>query len=250
MKPDPNDAVERYPLRSLATALRRFAPPGGAFDPAGAWRQAYGVYTLAGRQAAARRVGVVRLARRVAAGGEVVLEVEYRKALTGGSQRVSAELHTRADDALATPSRWQFETKLLDAAGKVIPRTHLKRSAAFRDGRITIRDARETKVISVAGAWTVSWCLFDAVQRLPARRRKPIALTLIDHFDEPKGGCTLACRGEMDVAVAGGRTIRTWAFDQLSDGNVPWVYWRDERGRLLFIVAGLEAYLLEPAGPA
>ena len=115
----------------------------------------------------------------------------------------------------------------------------------FRDGTIVIQDPHETKALPVAGPYTLNWCLFDAVQRLPREKTQPLGFTLIDHFDEPKADCTLAFRKRMDVAVAGGRTIATYSYDQLGRGNVPWVYWVDDRGRLLFVAAGLEAYALE-----
>ena len=247
---DPNDAIERYPLRSLLTVLKKYRPPAGPFDPAGSWEHAYGVYTLAGRAVTARRVGVLRLRRRVDDGQDVVLKVEYSKTLNGGSQEVTASLHGRAGSTLSTPARWSFQTRLLDAAGKVIPGTRLSRSAVFRDGVVTIKDAVETRTISVGGAYTVNWSLFDAIQRLGGERARPIEFTIIDHFDQPKGNQRLSFRKRMDVTVAGGRTIRTLAYEQLGDGNVPWVYWLDERDRLLFIVAGLEAYVLESSKQA
>jgi len=241
----PNEAIERYPLRSLTPVLRGFRPPAGAFDAAGSWREVFGVFTLAGRAAAARRVGELRFERRVRSDGEAVLNVAYEKRLTGGSQKLTAALHSRAGERLATPSRWTFETRLLDAGGREIAGTRLKRSATVDDGTITVRDAVATRTLRPAGAYTVNWSLFDAVQRLPRRPGRPIDFTLIDHFDQPKGRQTLAFRKAMDVAVAGGRTVRTFSFDLLGDGNVPWVYWVDEQGRLLFIVAGLEGYVLE-----
>ena len=45
MEPDPNTALARYPLRSIALALRRFRAPTGPFDPAGAWEQTWRVCT-------------------------------------------------------------------------------------------------------------------------------------------------------------------------------------------------------------
>ena len=250
MSSDPNEAIERYPLCSLAPVLRKFQPPVGPFDPAGSWRQTYGVHTLAGRTPAARRVGVLRLRRSVGDNRDVTLKVEYSKTLTGGSQQVTGELHSRIGSTLSTPGQWTFETKSLDAAGKVIPRTQMSRSAVFRDGALTIKDAKETKTIPIAGAYTVNWSLFDAIQRLGGEKAGPLEFTLIDHFDQPKGSQRLSFRGKMGVTVAGGGTIRTLAWDHLGDANVPWVYWLDERGRLLFIVAGLEAYVLESSKQA
>jgi len=240
-----NQSLDNYPLCSLTSALKRFQAPRGAFDANGSWRQTYRVYTLAGRAPAARAVGALTLRRRAGDDGAVTLTLDYVKQLVGGSQKVAAVLNTRTDEQLSGPSRWTFEARLLAADGKDLPQTRMKRSAALKNGVITIRDPVETRSIRVAGAHTVNWCLFDAVQRLARRPGPPIAFTLIDHFDEPKGAQSLAFRKEMTVAVAGGRAVRTFAFDHVGDGIVPWVYWVDEAGRLLFVVAGLEGYVLE-----
>ena len=243
MESDPNDSLERYPLRSLVTTLRTYKPPSGPFEPAGSLDQTWGVYTLAGRVATARPVGSLTLRRRMS-GKDATLEVAYDKKLSGGRQQIAATLRGRADDPLAMPDRWTFQIDLQDTAGKTVPHTQVRKRAAVENGTIAIRDAAETRRIPLAGPYTVNWCLFDAVQRLPREKTKPLAFTLIDHFDQPKPETTLAYRKPMTVGVAGGRTVATHAYEQFGRGNVPWVYWVDEAGRLLFVVAGLEGYVL------
>ena len=102
MQPDPNESLERYPLRSLVTTLRTYNPPSGPFDPAGSWDQTWGVCTLAGRTEGARPVGSLALRRRVG-GKDATLQVAYDKMLSGGRQKIAATLHGRAGDPLAKP---------------------------------------------------------------------------------------------------------------------------------------------------
>ncbi|MBL7140174.1 MAG: hypothetical protein ISS74_04625 [Planctomycetes bacterium] len=247
MEADPNAAVASYPLVSLLPVLRTFEPPAGAFNPAGPWRQTWGVYTFAGRTAVTGRVGRLTLQRQVN-GAAARLEVTYSKELTGGREEVTGTLEGPADAPLATPDRWTFRIRLLDAQGNPVPHTDITRKAVRDGGQITISDPSETRRLAVPGPYTVNWCLFDAVQRLPGEDTKPLAFTLIDHADQVKPETTLAFRKAMDVQVAGGKTVRTRAYEQLGRGNVPWVYWTDEAGRLLWVVAGLEGYALEAAG--
>ena len=239
-----NDAVANYPLCSLGTVLKTIRPPAGAFDPAGGWEHVYGVYTLAGRAAGARRVGSLRL-RRDPADDEAHLDVRYDKALTGGSQLVTARLTGRADSPLATPTRWTFESLLRTPTGVAIPQTRRRRSATAGDGTVTFADEKGRVRLAIAGAFTVGVSLFDAVQRFAARRARPIPFTLIDHYDQPKGDCVLSPGKEMAVTVADGKAVPTRTVEQFGRGNVPWVYWVDAAGRLLFVVAGIEAYVLE-----
>jgi len=246
-----NESPEKYPLCSLAPMLGTYRPPTGPFNPAGSWRQAYGVYTLAStRGPAARRVGELVLSRRAQDAGQVELAVAYTKGLTGGTQKVTATLHTRADEKLATPRRWSFAIELLDTQGRPVPHAGVERThAECRRGVIRIGEGRGARSIPAPGAYTVNWCLFDAVQRLGGKGAGPMEFLLIDHFDQPKPGQSLAFRAEMGIAVAGGKTVPTITYDQLGEGNVPWVYWVDRNGRLLLVVAGLEAYVLESSAP-
>jgi len=237
---------ETYPLDTAAPALKKFRPPGGPFDPAGPWRQRYGVYTLAGRSVTARRVGQVMLRRRVGQKGNVALEMQYRKNLTPGAvHAVDAVMHTRADSRLSTPRTWSF-TSWTQRGAKSVAGTQLKKTATADGKAITIKDSRHTRTIRLAGQYTLNWCLFDAVQRLAREKTEPIRFTLIDHFDQVKGGQTLSFRKVVDAPVAGGRKVRVHGYDLVGRGNVPFTFWVDAGGRLLFVVAGLEGYFLEP----
>jgi len=258
MEADPNASIANYPLLSILPVLRKFEPPAGDFDPAGPWQQAWGVYTLGGRTASAGRVGRLAIRRHVD-GPAVRLEVAYTKELTGGREEVAGTLEGPADAPLAAPDRWTFRFRLLDAQGSPVPHTDITRKAEREGDHIIISDASGTRRLAVPGPYTVNWCLFDAVQHLPGANTtpgvdtEPLAFTLIDHFDQPKPDTTLAFRKDMDVQVAGGKVIRTRAYEQLGRGNVPWVYWTDmagRAGRLLWVVAGLEGYVLEAGAPA
>lgn len=90
----------------------------------------------------------------------------------------------------------------------------------------------------------MNWALFDVVQRLGGEKTKLPAFTLIGHFDQVKLDYKSTYRKAMPVKI-GKKTVRMTAYDQIWRGNVPWVYWVDENRRLLLVVAGLEAYVLE-----
>ncbi len=144
---------------------------------------------------------------------------------------------------LPSPKRWELDAKLRDARGQTVPGTKIRKEGSCADGVLTIRDKAATRKTKVPGAWTVNWMLFEAVQRLPREETKPISFTLLDHFDQVKGKQTLAYRKTGDLTL-GGKTVRAIAYDQTGRGVLPWVYWVDEAGRLLLVVAGLEAYVL------
>ena len=114
--------------------------------------------------------------------------------------------------------------------------------------------------------------LLDAVQRLPRAAFEPKRFTLLDDFDVVKANQTLAYRKTVEVLLGGRRVqkqhweklekgrirktswgregdrpVRLHAYEHLGDAIVPEVYYVDDQGRLLFMVAGIEAYVWEAA---
>ena len=234
--------ADHFSLSRLANILRAYRRAAGGFDAKGHWQTTYGVYTLA-RLAA--RVGKMRLTRKADVGGAAIA-LDYEKTAPGGfRQKVVARMTCRAD-ALATPTAWTFESNVVDGKGKPLKNTSLKKSARVRGEWIEITDGggKSSRRIALPGAYTINWAIFDVVQRLGREAFAPLRFTMIDHFDQVKPGQTLARRKTATVAV-GGKPLRLHACEQSGRGIVPWVYWVDDRRRLLFAVAGLEAYVLE-----
>lgn len=237
---------EHFPLDTLGPLLARYKPPAGKFSPHGSWTHTYGLYTLTGR---GRRAGRLELKRAVGLHGAARLDVRYDRNLSGGFQRTTGRIHTRGGDELSQPSKWSFQTQLLDVARKPIACTKQAKIGTIRSGRLCISSPLSRTETRLVGRCAMNWGLFDAVQRLPGEKTKLPPFTLIDHFDQIKPDYSLSYRKTIDVAV-GKATLRLTAYDQLGSGNVPWVYWVGPRGRLLLVVAGLEAYMLETSQQA
>ena len=235
-----------FTLEFAAARLKDFKPPTAEFDPRGRWKLTYGVYTFAAIKAGTTpggRTGSLTLFREPRDGGSVV-EVDFEKHLIGGaSQRVIARLVCR-DDALATPSEWDYSSEFFDRAKDPLPAAGLEKSAKILEGRVEIDDGKYTQLIQIDGPFTINWALFEAVGRLPRGPFAPLEFTLLDHFDQVKGGQTLVYRKSLSMEL-GDRDVRLHAFDQLGRGIVPWVYWVDDSGRLLAAISGLEAYILD-----
>lgn len=232
-----------FPLNTIGAGVNQIALPDGPFDPAGSWQQTYGVYSVAGRLS---RVGELRLERQVKSNGRVLLDMQYHKSLSQGKQTISAKIHFAADSPLSRPDHWSFVARVLDADGRLIENTQIKKSIRTQDGVLAIDDPFGQETVPVRGDYTLNWALFDAVQRLPTETFDPICFTLIDHFDQVKPNHMLSFRTSIDVTIRGKSQI-LHAYDQLGEGIVPWVWWVDQHGRLLAAVSGLEVYLLEPS---
>jgi hypothetical protein len=266
---EPVELDKEFALDIIAPGLEGFEPPEGTFDPLGSWELAWRVCTLTANCA---QVGSLRLQRTVKSRRGAELWVEYEKTGAGGArQQVKAGLDC-ATDGLSTPRSWTYAPGMVNADGDPIPLMTLAKSAKRRLRTITFGDGTYTTKLPAPPAYTVNWALFDAVQRLPREPFEPLGFTMFDHFDQPKANQVLSYRKAIDVRLGwqrvkreqhvelpkgrirktrwvkeGGRTVRLHAYDHVGEGIVPWVYWVDGQGRLLFVVAGLEAYVLESA---
>lgn len=232
--------TDHFTLDSIAGFLKDFKRPKDGFDPQGPWKSVYGVYTLAGRGG---RAGRLEIERKSISKDSFVLDMTYEKNLPGHTQHVTAEIHCRADE-LSTPLTWKFDSEIRARGGGVLANTKLKKTAKAMKDHIKVAEGKHEESIAIESAWTVNWALFDAVQRLPRKAFAPIEFVMLDHFDQFKGGQRISYRRKTDVTIAG-QEMRLHGFDHLGRGIVPRVYWVDDRGQLLFVVSGLEAYLLE-----
>jgi len=266
--PPASDIRTLFPLSVLAPALAKFTPPEGAFDPKGSWTHRYGVYTVG--QRGCGRVGQAELSRKPA-GDALRLGVRYDKTAAGGINHVNADIQCRAD-ALASPVAWRVRTGSTGTGGKPVPRTEVDQVATLDGERIELAAGPVRRTLRVPSPFTLNWCLFDAVQRLPGEGMKPIPFTLLDDFDQVKPDQRLSFHGRVAIPLGGrptvthhvqklekgtiyrpmlgrtgGREVSFMTYSLTGRGIVPWVYYVDEAGRLLFAVSGIEGYVWEEA---
>lgn len=236
-----------FTLNVIAPHLAGFRPPSSAHDPSGDWELTYKLYTLGAIAGPGGLAGSLTLRRKTKPDGQFVLAIDYHKQVPQQMAAMeSGEITCRAN-ALATPDRWVWSSRIVSADGKPIEHTPLQKSAIATDGAIEITDGPHRRRLSVDAPSTINWALFEAVGRLAREPFEPLRFVLLDHFDQVKRNQTLSFRETAEVALAN-RSLRLHAYDHLGEGIVPWIYWVDDAGRLVFAVSGLEAYLLETQG--
>jgi hypothetical protein len=240
---------ELFTLNVVAPHLKGFQPPRDPHDPQGDWALDYGVYTLGSIRGHGGRLGSLNVKRKATGGEGAILGIEYQKRVNPDFlQKVVAEI-TCGGDRLATPTRWSCSAEIARRDGGTLEGTRLEKSGEAKDRQIEITDRRGVRRIAAPSSWTVNWALFEAAGRLAREPFEPIRFALLDHFDQLKENQVLSYRQSVEVAI-GNKPSRLHAYDHLGEGIVPWIYWVDEAGRLLFAVSGLEAYLLDPFGPS
>lgn len=263
---------DNFSLEFISARLINFRIPEEAFDPCGDWRLDYGVYTFSSTRQGPTPGGLVgrmTLARKVVGESEADLTLDYEKDGPGTLQKVAGKIRCKTD-ALSTPSRWEYSAEVVDGQGKSYENSKIAKRAEAGNGRIAIVDDYGKRRLGINGPFTINWAVWDAVMRMPRESAEPLRFTMLDHFDQLKYRQTLAFRKSAEVtlgqrrvkeqvwqelekgrirqtrwAMTGGRDVTLHAYEQLGEGIVPWVYWTDDQGRLLFVVSGLEVYILD-----
>ncbi len=260
-----------FTLEFISAQLMGFRIPKEPFEPNGQWQLDYGVYSFTSQTrgpAPGGLVGSMTLARKPLQEGEAELTLKYKKTGPGAVQNVAGKIRCKTD-LLATPVQWEYSVEVVDAEGKPYPTSRIAKRAEASEGRVDVVDDHGTRRLAINGPLAINWALWDAVMRMPRQKAEPIRFTMLDHFDQIKHRQTIAfCKssvvtlGQSRVqeqsrqklekgrirqarwATTGGEEVTLHGFEQLGEGIVPWVYWTDEQGRLLFVVAGLEVYIL------
>ncbi len=232
--------------------LRDYLPPSGPFDPAGRWFHQYRLYTVVNGDLHPPPVrGTLQIERVPQAAGGAILKVNFEKTSRyAGVHTVQATVVCAGDD-LSTPVKWNSTYTAAAPAHPLKMSLELQETGIARDRSIIIKRGSEQKRLLLESAYTSNWALFDAVQRLARQGGAARRFTLLDD-DAPKANQVLDFYQSVDLKDRwpGAPTLRVHGFLQIGDGIPPQVYWVDDRGELLFLISGLNAFVLDAAASA
>jgi hypothetical protein len=240
--------ADHYTLRGIAGLIKatQFAP--APFDPQGRWRRVYERHTLTGGPTGLSGTLTIDRAPTPGVPGLIDLSVALNKFIAGA---VSCEMEMRLtarNDRLATPVQWSL---------RFVPGQHRpfdggrsddsRQWGALTEGRLTFKsNAGPERNWPVDGPCALDWGLFEAVGRLPRAPGADHLFTLIDTFDSVKSGHVLRYRHAVTVPVGpADAPTRLHGVERLGPGILPWIYWLDDFGRPLFVVSGIQAFILQ-----
>ncbi|MCC7495791.1 MAG: hypothetical protein IT204_25795 [Fimbriimonadaceae bacterium] len=226
-----------------AAALAQVRPPATPFDPQ-RYELRYRLWPTKARNAqqAARRAsaGYLLLRREPLADGA---RLQVRQAAVQFSREtchVAASLEL-ANDALATPRRWEVESWMTAADGRETPLTRASESGELTADAWIRRAAGERRQPRAAQV-TCGWSLFDALPRLTAAE---LRFDLLDELALLKPGHRLSPRGAATFKLASGPGALTW-WEQLGPGLLPYSWWRAAEGPVLAAFSLARGFLLDP----
>ncbi len=226
-------------------ALRGFAPPAGAFDPAGPWQHTYRLWLVGSPMNRYR--GFVEIRRGAPAGdGTVGMEVSRHLLMSHHpALHVTTVKLKCATDALCTPRSWTLQAETRDIDGKPIALSRVAESASVKGKAVEVTRGDRRFVRPVPTPFTSDVCLFDAVQRLPRDKTRPLTFALLQDMDEVKEDQRLSYRERIRFEL-GKEASALDCYQQIGRGILPYRYYVDGQGRLLLAISGTRAYILDP----
>jgi len=161
-----------------------------------------------------------------------------------GTYVFEGEISTR-DDMLATPLSWNCHTKLLRGnSEEAYMNTSHRWRGAYRDGQISYESGSyKLKKEIIEGNLSWKWGMINLVQLMAQEAVEEMHFSALDEMDMVYEHQFARYRMKKRIECGRGEVEFT-VFDVLGDGIIPTVYWVDDRGRVAFIISGVEAYMI------
>ncbi len=230
------------PLNMIEKALANFNPPSGEFNPDGEFSFSYKLLCMAGGGPGGH-AGNLSLKKESLSKNEALMEFDFTKNGVGCKQKSNAKIRFKTDH-LDSPIKWKYGSKMVDMQGKLLKNSEIQKYGIAKKNLLEIICKNKKRKVKSQKPFALSWLLFDAVQKLQRKKFEPINFTLIDHFDQIKPDHQISFHGSIVIDIPKKENLKLHVYDQLGDGILPIVYFVDDAGRLLFVVSGIEVYIL------
>ena len=228
-------------------AIRRLPPAPKDFRPDGQWTGTYRIWTCHGYGKSGNEdFGVLRIARSVGRGQTATLKVDRTLVTTGPLRHVTQAKIVCGPGPLGSPVAWEVVNRVIGPDGKVRNELGRVAKARIRNGLIEITTGGRTFSRPGSTRLVSDWGLFDAVQRLPLDARSVLEFDVLEGLDLLKKDHRLSYAGA--DTRPGAPTLHR--FCQIGPGVLPYEYWLDEAHRLLVVVTGSRAYILDDPAEA
>ncbi len=235
-----------WSLDYIGDLLENYTPPTGPFDPAGAWEQRYMVALVVpeeGRNKSSDQ-GHMLIRRTPMIDDDLIrLDVELTVLMAGASAHRTCGCVTCKNDLLCSPVSWCVQSDQLTSQGALIPRTHLIEEGFIEAGRWVRVWKKGKRSMEAPVPLTSDWSLFEAVQRFPGRRTRPLDFSMLEEMDQLRPEQHLEETGVI-APVFDGKSHKLRGYHQTGRGILPYHYWVDEANRLLFAVGGIQGFVL------
>lgn len=240
----------RQPLTPEALAeygaFRKLSPPKEPSDRAKPWRRSYRLF-VASRPWYSYRgfVKIERGAEEAAGGFGLRVEQHIVQDHQAAVYQTEAVMQCGAGP-LAAPRSWEVRCKLVrlgKAADEIAAEWSETGSVAGQ--KITRRRGKAEFRHQALGPYTCDWSLFEASERLAGPQTKRLEFDLLEELVKWKSGHSLQYR-EQTTLPYGSEPVPVHCYEQVGRGALPRLYYVDAQHRLLLVLSGPRAYILDP----
>jgi hypothetical protein len=155
---------------------------------------------------------------------------------------------TSCNDVLSTPKKWQISTNTVQPENpgtdfctlRKLNGTFDKKQLVFKNGSAIIRKVNPPAALS----WRYG--LVDVVQNMAKNGIEHVSFDLLDAFDTTTTANQMRFDRKQEVMTGLGGSVTFGVYDHTGAGTIPTVYWVDDMNRVVFIISGMEAWILQP----
>jgi hypothetical protein len=146
-----------------------------------------------------------------------------------------------------SPEKWSVESKIsLTGNGVPYGGTGIVNNGEIRNGVVCLNTGNK-KIRKPLGNTGLSWKwgLIAVVQKMAEDSTTALQFAMLDEFDALFQNQNLKFRRKVTLDCGNNRKIDFKVFELTGDGVLPTVYWVDNMNRTIFVVSGMEAYVLK-----
>ena len=178
------------------------------------------------------------------ASADIIVDNDPYKSIFRGIYIFQGQITTR-DDMLASPLTWECETKISDGtAGSPFMDTLHQWKGSFKNGQVYYKsglNSSKKKPVNKNLSW--KWGIINLVQKMAEQSVPEIHFSALDEMDMLYEHQYARFRNKQQIDCGSGN-VEFSVYDVLGDGIIPTVYWVDNFNRVVFIITGVEAYVL------
>ncbi len=151
------------------------------------------------------------------------------------------------NDNTFTPEKWDVSSKIaLTADAPAYMDTGLTNNGTAKNKQVRIKTAgKNIRLRYDNDALTWKWGIISLVQTMAKNNVNALQFASLDEFDICYNNQSVVHRKNSTIDCGAAGDIEFKVFEHLGEGIVPTVYWVDDKNRTVFVITGMESYLLK-----
>jgi hypothetical protein len=238
------EMTEPWEYFQTKNILNKYGLPSGSFDPSDAREQGYDIFFMNirfNRGNSSKKPLLPDATLTVAAkekGANRNLGITYSANLFGDKTQINALCK---QNSLSSPVSWTETFSNTSEAGQELVKH--TRQGTVKNNRLLL-DGKEPTRTKELGLYTADWCLFDAVQRLAAKKdRQKYSFDLLEEFSMVREKQFLYHRGTSEITTDNG-SVTAEVYCHYGESVIPTLYYLDSHARLFLVVSTRRTIIL------